>query len=121
MRRTLTIAAAASLAQVDRFLDDLPDGLDTEIGDHGVKLSGGQRQRIALARALFRDPPIMILDEATSMYDLESEAAFVEECVDMLRDRTVILITHRPASLSLADRVIKLGPDGLSEVEPEIT
>ena len=117
--RETRINEAVRLAQIDRFLDDLPKGLDTKIGDHGVKLSGGQRQRIALARALFRDPPIMILDEATSMYDLESEAAFVEECVEMLRGRTVILITHRPASLSLADRVIKLGPDGLSEVEPE--
>ena len=114
--REARINEAVRLAQVDRFLDDLPEGLDTEIGDHGVKLSGGQRQRIALARALFRNPPIMILDEATSMYDLESEAAFVEECVEMLREKTVILITHRPASLSLADRVIKLGPNGLSEV-----
>lgn len=110
------IKAAARRSQVNDFLEDLPDGLDTEIGDHGVKLSGGQRQRIALARALFSDPPIMILDEATSMYDLESEAAFVEECVEVLKDRTVILITHRPASLSLADRVIKLGTDGVSEV-----
>lgn len=111
------IVKAARLAQVDRFLDDLPQGLQTQIGDHGVKLSGGQRQRIALARALLRDPPIMILDEATSMYDLESEAAFVEECVDMLNDRTVILITHRPASLSLADRVVRLETGGLIETQ----
>lgn len=109
------VKRAAKLAQVEQFLGDMPDGLNTEIGDHGVKLSGGQRQRIALARALFRNPPIMILDEATSMYDLESEAAFVEECVDMLNDKTVILITHRPASLSLADRVIKIGPGEVSE------
>lgn len=108
---------ATRLAQLDGFLRNLPDGLETEIGDHGVKLSGGQRQRIALARALFRDPPIMILDEATSMYDQESEAAFVEDCVEVLADRTVILITHRPTSLSLADRVIKLAPDGVREVD----
>lgn len=117
--RKARVDKAAKLAQVDRFLADLPDGLDTEIGDHGVKLSGGQRQRIALARALFRDPPIIILDEATSMYDLESEAAFVEDCVDLLQDRTVVLITHRPASLSLADRVVKLKADGVNEVGEE--
>ncbi|MEP1422956.1 MAG: ABC transporter ATP-binding protein [Erythrobacter sp.] len=114
--REQRIKAAARLSQVDNFLADLPEGLDTQIGDHGVKLSGGQRQRIALARALFNDPPIMILDEATSMYDLESEAAFVEECVEVLKDRTVILITHRPASLSLASRVIKLGTDGINVI-----
>ena len=110
------IARAAKLAQVESFVADLPDGLQTQIGDHGIRLSGGQRQRIALARALFRDPPIMILDEATSMYDLESEAAFVEECIHTLKDRTVILITHRPASLSLADRVVNLASDGANEV-----
>ena len=108
------IARAARLAQADEFIAQLPDGLQTEIGDHGIRLSGGQRQRIALARALFRDPPIYILDEATSMYDLESEAAFVEDCVQTLKDRTVIIITHRPASLALADRVLKLSESGVS-------
>lgn len=117
--RKKAIQKAVSLAQVDRFLDGLPDGLDTQIGDHGVKLSGGQRQRIALARALFRDPPIMILDEATSMYDQKSEAAFVEECIDLLEDRTVVLITHRPASLSLADRIIKLEPGQVEQIKNE--
>ena len=110
-----SIERAARLARVDQFLGGLPEGLDTIIGDHGVKLSGGQRQRIALARALYRDPPIMILDEATSMYDLESEAAFVEECVELLQGRTVILITHRPASLALASRVVRIGQDGITE------
>lgn len=109
------IAKAAELAQATEFIAELPDGLDTEIGDSGVRLSGGQRQRIALARALYRDPPIYILDEATSMYDLESEAAFVENCVEALRGRTVIIITHRPASLALADRVVKIRSDGASE------
>jgi len=109
------IARAAQLAQAEAFIEALPEGYDTEIGDHGVRLSGGQRQRIALARALYRDPPIYILDEATSMYDLDSEAAFVESCVSTLKGRTVIIITHRPASLALADRVLKLMPDGVHE------
>ncbi len=109
------VIRAAKSAQADKFIDALPDGYETQIGDHGVRLSGGQRQRIALARALFRDPPIYILDEATSMYDLEGEAAFIENCVSTLKDRTVIIITHRPASLALADRVLKLTPNGVSE------
>ncbi|WP_299194673.1 ABC transporter ATP-binding protein [uncultured Erythrobacter sp.] len=110
------IEDAARMAQAEEFVAQLPNGLDTEIGDHGVRLSGGQRQRIALARALYRNPPIYILDEATSMYDLESEAAFVENCIQALKGRTVIIITHRPASLALADRVLKLGPSGVSEI-----
>ncbi len=111
--REAAIRNAAKLAQAEEFIVALPNGIDTEIGDHGVRLSGGQRQRIALARALYRDPPIYILDEATSMYDLEGEAAFVESCVESLKGRTVIIITHRPASLALANRVIKLGPNGV--------
>lgn len=101
------IERAARLSQAWDFIDALPDGLETEIGDHGIRLSGGQRQRIALARALFHAPPIYILDEATSMYDLDSEAAFVETCIETLRGQTVILITHRPASLALADRILE--------------
>ncbi|MDV7141325.1 ABC transporter ATP-binding protein [Tropicimonas sp. TH_r6] len=102
------IEAAARFAQAHDFVTALPDGYDTLIGDKGVKLSGGQQQRLALARALLKDPPILILDEATSMYDLEGEAAFVAECRGALAGRTVILITHRPASLALADHVIRL-------------
>lgn len=106
------IERAARLAQAWDFISALPEGLATRIGDDGVRLSGGQRQRIALARALLRDPPIYIFDEATSMYDLEGEAAFVEDCVKVLAGRTVILITHRPASLALANRIIELTPTG---------
>lgn len=111
------IERALQLAQASEFIAELPQGIETEIGDDGVRLSGGQRQRIALARALLRDPPIYILDEATSMYDLESEAEFVEDCLEALQDRTVIIITHRPASLALADRVLKVTESGVSEVD----
>lgn len=100
------IEHAIDLAQASGFIPELPKGLETQIGDHGVRLSGGQRQRIALARALITDPPILIFDEATSMYDLEGEAAFVEACQTALKGRTVILVTHRPASLALADRIV---------------
>ena len=110
------LARAVRLAQAEDFIARLPQGLETEIGDNGIRLSGGQGQRIALARALFRDPPIYILDEATSMYDVDAEAAFVEDCIEALRDRTVILITHRPASLALAQRVLKVTPTGVEQV-----
>ena len=112
---------AASLAQALEFIEGLPFGFDTEIGDHGVRLSGGQRQRIALARALLKDPPILILDEATSMYDLDGEAAFVEACKTALVERTVLLITHRPASLALADRIIEIDAGGLAQVREPST
>jgi ABC-type multidrug transport system fused ATPase/permease subunit len=102
------IIAAARLAQAHGFITDLPRGYDTMIGDHGVRLSGGQGQRIALARALIKDPPILVLDEATSMFDPEGETDFIAAAAAALRDRTVILITHRPASLALAERIVQL-------------
>lgn len=105
---------AVAMAQASDFISRLPQGLDTEIGDDGIRLSGGQQQRIALARALYRDPPVYIFDEATSMYDLEGEAAFVEACIRSLGGRTVIIITHRPASLALAHRIIRMDERGIA-------
>jgi ABC-type multidrug transport system fused ATPase/permease subunit len=101
-------AQAARSAHAHEFISQLPDGYDTVIGDQGVRLSGGQRQRISLARTLLKNPPILVLDEATAMFDPDGEKAFVDECHDMLQQKTVILITHRPTSLALADRVIEM-------------
>ena len=106
----MAIKKAAIAARADEFIENLPDGYDTVIGDQGIKLSGGQRQRLSLARTLLKDPPILILDEATAMFDPAGESSFIEECQDLLRRKTVVLITHRPASLALAQRVLKMGP-----------
>jgi subfamily B ATP-binding cassette protein MsbA len=102
------IEAAARAARAHDFITRLPQGYDTEIGDRGVRLSGGQQQRLALARALLKDPPILILDEATAMFDPEGEREFLQACGPVLERRTVLLITHRPASLALADRIVHI-------------
>ena len=111
------IEAAARAARAHEFITALPFGYDTAVGDRGVRLSGGQQQRIALARALLKDPPILILDEATAMFDPEGEEDFLHGCAEALRRRTVILITHRPASLRTADRIVHLRDGRVERIE----
>lgn len=98
---------AAKKAHADRFiLDKLDKGYDSHVGQGGGRLSGGQRQRIALARAILRDPEVLILDEATSQIDIESEQLIHQALEEFVRDRTAIMITHRLSTLQLADRVV---------------
>jgi ATP-binding cassette subfamily B protein len=101
------VMEAAIAARCD-FIDHLPEGMDTIVGDRGVKLSGGQRQRVAIARAFLKDSPILLLDEATAALDTESEEAIREALARLVRGRTVIAIAHRLATLRNFDRVIML-------------
>ena len=99
------IRHAADLAQATEFIDRLPDGLDTVIGERGLTLSGGQRQRIALARALFSRPRVLILDDATSAIDATTEARILAGLRAELSDVTVLAVAHRQSTLDLAERV----------------
>lgn len=108
---------AARQARADRFvLEKLSDGYETIVGANGGRLSGGQRQRIALARAILRDPEILILDEATSQVDLESEQLIHQALRELAEGRTVFLITHRMAAISLADRVVVMNAGVIEDV-----
>jgi ATP-binding cassette subfamily B protein len=105
---TERILAAARLAGADEFVDDLPDGYDTMLGERGFSLSGGQRQRIAIARAVLADPRLLILDDATSAVDPSKEHEIREAMATVMRDRTTIVIAHRPGTIALADKVLLL-------------
>jgi len=99
------VRAAAEAAAATEFLDRLPDGFDSHLGERGVKLSGGQRQRIAIARAILRDPAVLLLDEATSALDAESERLVQEALERLMEGRTTIVIAHRLATVLKADRI----------------
>lgn len=105
------VLRAARAAQIHDFVaNDLPQGYATQVGDRGIRLSGGQRQRVGIARALYRDPPVLLMDEATSALDGETEAAVNEAIRRLSRQKTVVVIAHREVSLISCDRVLKIEP-----------
>ena len=107
---------AINMAHLSEMIQDLPDGLDTMLGERGLTLSGGQRQRVAIARAMLRNSPIVILDEATSALDNESEAIVQKAMDNLMQDRTVFIIAHRLSTIKNADRIAVINEGELVEL-----
>jgi ABC-type multidrug transport system fused ATPase/permease subunit len=112
------IEAAAQAAQLDSYVEQQPAGYDTVLGERGVRMSGGQRQRLAIARALLRNPAILILDEATSALDAGTEAEILETLASVVKSRTTITITHRLVMAAMADIIVVLDGGKVAEVGP---
>ena len=100
------VIEALKIANAWEFVKDLPNGIDSNVGDSGNKLSGGQKQRLSIARAVLKNPPIMILDEATSALDTESERLVQSALENMMRNRTSIVIAHRLSTIKNADEIV---------------
>ncbi|PLT29936.1 ABC transporter ATP-binding protein [Peribacillus deserti] len=109
------IEEAAKLAHLEKFIESLPDGYETQIGERGLKLSGGQKQRIAIARMFLKNPPILILDEATSALDTETEMIIQNALTELAKNRTTLVIAHRLATIRNADRIVVVTEEGIAE------
>ena len=114
------VREALRLAQLLEFVDSLPDGVGTVVGERGVRLSGGQRQRIGIARALYENPQVLVLDEATSALDNETEAEVMEAVRHLQSSRTVIIVAHRLTTVAYCDRIIRIDDARLEEVTASI-
>jgi ATP-binding cassette subfamily B protein len=110
------VRRALAAAQATEFVDQLPDGWDTTLGDRGARLSGGQKQRIAIARALVRDPRVLVLDEATSALDTASERLVREALGVLMRGRTSFVVAHRLSTVMSADRIVVLDKGRIVEI-----
>ncbi|HSH51010.1 MAG TPA: ATP-binding cassette domain-containing protein, partial [Bacteroidales bacterium] len=109
------VEAAIDASQLREVVSDLPKGLDTQIGERGVRLSGGQKQRLSIARIFLKDPSILILDEATSALDTETEYYIQQGLNKLSEGRTTLIIAHRLATIKDADRILVVGEEGIKE------
>ena len=112
------IAAVVEAAQLKDFIDSLPEGLETPVGEAGNRLSGGQKQRLSIARALLKDAPILILDEATSALDSESEAKIKDALTVLMKGRTTFMVAHRLSTVSNADLIVAMANGRTVEAGP---
>ena len=110
------VLAAAKAAQCDAFISGLPDGYHTLIGENGSRLSGGERQRISIARAILKDAPVILLDEATASLDVENETAVQAALSGLIRDKTVLIIAHRMRTVMHADQIVLLSGGRVTEI-----
>ncbi len=109
------IKQAVKSACLEEFIDELEDGLDTDIGERGTLLSGGQKQRVAIARAFLKNAPIVILDEATSALDNKSEGIVQQAIDNLMKDRTVLVIAHRLSTIQNADKIVVINEGEIVE------
>jgi subfamily B ATP-binding cassette protein MsbA len=109
------IIEAAKIANAHEFIEKLPNGYQTGIGDMGTKLSGGQKQRLSIARAVLKNPPLLILDEATSALDTESEKLVQEALFNLMKNRTSLVIAHRLSTIQSADKIIVMEAGRIAE------
>ena len=106
---------AARRANIDEFIESLPDGYDTYVGERGIKLSGGQKQRISIARVFLKNPPILILDEATSALDNTTELIIQKSLEELCKGRTTLVVAHRLSTIKNADNIIVMTEQGIQE------
>ena len=109
------VYAAAKAAHCDEFVRELPEGYQTMVGENGSTLSGGERQRISIARALLKDAPVILLDEATASLDVENETAVQEAISRLVKDKTVLIIAHRMRTVTGADKIVVLSEGRVAE------